>query len=65
MGKAKRKVDEPRLLIWRRAADPFGDAKPLVDLAVLVGGLPDDRDPDEILRDLRRTRAIRHFDPQE
>ena len=44
---------------WRRAEDPFRDARPLDDLAVLIGGLPDDRELDEILGELRRARLPR------
>jgi hypothetical protein len=38
-------------------ADPFAGAIPVEDLAVLAGGLPDDRDAEEILGDLARCRA--------
>ena len=47
---------------WRLKFDPFTHASPVVDLAVLTGGLPDARDADEILRDLadcRKKRARR------
>lgn len=56
---------EGQLTPWKRVEDPFRDAKPLGELTILTGGLPDDRDPDEILRDLRSTRAIRSLDHRE
>jgi hypothetical protein len=40
-------------------ADPLADAKPVDDLSVLIGGLPDSRDAEEILRDLRAARRPR------
>jgi len=58
MSNAKRKTDDRWLIPWRRTEDPFKDAKPLDNMAVLIGGLPDERDPDEIIRDLRRIRAV-------
>jgi hypothetical protein len=42
---------------WRLEIDPFANASPLVDLSSLAGGLPDDRDAEEILRDLRISRG--------
>jgi hypothetical protein len=47
-----------RVIPAKSAEDPFRDAKPLTDLTVLIGGLPDDRDADEILCDLRRARTV-------
>jgi hypothetical protein len=44
---------------WRREIDPFAHASPLIDLSTLAGGLPDDRDAEEILRDLDRCRRKR------
>jgi hypothetical protein len=44
---------------WRLEIDPFANASPLVDLSTLTGGLPDDRDAKEILRDLDRCRRKR------
>jgi hypothetical protein len=41
----------------RLEIDPFANASPLVDLSSLAGGLPDDRDAEEILRDLRISRG--------
>jgi hypothetical protein len=38
---------------WRLETDPFAGASPLVELSVLASGLPDDRDAEEILRDLQ------------
>ena len=45
--------DENSITPWRMQIDPFANASPLVDLSTLVGGLPDDRDAEEILRDLQ------------
>jgi hypothetical protein len=56
---------EGQLIPWKRVEDPFRDAKPLAELTVLIGGLPDDRDPEEILRDLRHARTIRPLEQQE
>ncbi len=56
---------EGQLTPWRRLEDPFRDAKPLAELSILIGGLPDNRDPEEILRDLRETRIARSLDPRE
>lgn len=53
---------EARPTPWRREDDPFRDARPLPELAVLIGGLPDDRDAEEILRDLRASRVPRSPD---
>lgn len=64
MSKARREIDKKQLTPWRRSEDPFRDIKPLADLTVLIGELPDNRDADEILRDLRQSRAIRPFDHQ-
>jgi hypothetical protein len=50
---------EGRPTPWRRDDDPFRGAKPLADLGILMGGLPDDRDPEEIITDLRQSRVIR------
>lgn len=62
MSKARREIDKKQLTLWRRSEDPFRDIKPLADLTVLIGGLPDDRDAEEILMGLRQTQAIRPFD---
>jgi len=64
-GSALRLPDEAQLTPWRREEDPFRDAKPLAELTVLIGGLPDNRDPEEILKDLRQSRAIRPLDHRE
>jgi hypothetical protein len=56
---------EGQLTPWKRTDDPFRDARPMVDLTLLIGGLPDDRDTEEILRDLRDTRAIRRLNHRE
>jgi hypothetical protein len=37
---------------WRLEIDPFANASPLIDLSLVAGGLPDDRDAEDILRDL-------------
>jgi hypothetical protein len=50
---------EGQLTPWKQVEDPFRDAKPVEDLSILIGGLPDDRDPEEILRDLKRIRIER------
>lgn len=65
MSKARREIERRPLTPWRRSGDPFRDAKPLGDLAVLIGGLPDDRDAEEILRDLRQMRSSRSLDARE
>jgi hypothetical protein len=44
---------------WHLESDPFANALPVSDLAVLTGGLPDARDADEILRDLAHCRVKR------
>jgi hypothetical protein len=44
---------------WRVATDPFAKATPVHDLSTLVGGLPDPRDAEAILRDLARCRTGR------
>jgi hypothetical protein len=44
---------------WRLEIDPFANASPLVDLSTLAGGLPDERDAEEILRDLDLCRRKR------
>lgn len=53
---------EGQLTPWKRQEDPFQHAKPLAELAVLIGGLPDDRDPEDILRDLRQIRTLRSLE---
>ena len=57
MSKPQRESDERRLTSWKRVDDPFQGIKPLENITVLAGGLPDDRDPDDILRDLRNNSA--------
>ncbi len=52
---------EGQLTPWRSAEDPFRDAMPLASLAILLGGLPDDRDPEEILSDIRQSRTTRNI----
>jgi hypothetical protein len=42
---------------WRLEIDPFAGASPLVELSLLAGGLPDGRDAEEILCDLRGATA--------
>ncbi|HLC43130.1 MAG TPA: hypothetical protein VJO34_16075 [Methylomirabilota bacterium] len=59
MSKSGRDIQPKDSSPWRREEDPFRNAKPLADLKVLLGGLPDNRDPEEILRDLRAARPIR------
>jgi len=44
---------------WRVELDPFANASPVDDLSALIGGLPDARDTDEILRDLAHCRTKR------
>jgi len=39
--------------------DPFAHARPIHDLSVLIGGLPDTREAEEILHDLARCRMKR------
>ncbi len=56
---------EGQLTPWRRVEDPFGDIRPLGELSAFIGGLPDDRDPEEILRDLRQARRIRPLEHPE
>lgn len=55
-------VAKGRLTPWKRQDDPFQHAKPLAELAALIGGLPDDRDPEDILRDLRQIRTLRSLE---
>jgi hypothetical protein len=44
---------------WRASRDPFAGTRPLTDLALIVGGSPDAREAEEILRDLETCRAKR------
>jgi hypothetical protein len=44
---------------WRIEADPFANFTASTDLSVFLGGLPDDRNPDEILKDLQEARLPR------
>lgn len=53
---------EGQLTPWKRQEDPFQHARPLAELAALIGGLPDDRDPEDILRDLRQIRTMRSLE---
>ncbi len=53
-------LDDGVVTPWRNETDPFANAKP-VDLSLLVGGYPDDRDADEIIADLRAARKPRDF----
>ena len=46
-------TDEQRAVTpWRATEDPFAGALPVAHLSALVGGLPDAREPEEILVDL-------------
>ena len=53
------KETQKRRTSWRVEADPFANFTTSTDLRVLLGGLPDDRDPDEILKDLQNARVPR------
>jgi hypothetical protein len=50
----------PIVTPWRNETDPFANAKPL-DLSLLIGGYPDERDADEIIADLRAARKPRDW----
>lgn len=41
----------------RPARDPFAHAEPVGDVSILLGGLPDERDADTILADIRASRV--------
>jgi hypothetical protein len=41
---------------------PFAGAKPIEDVSVLLGGLPDDRTAEEIIADMESCRAM-HYPP--
>ena len=46
-------ADERRTITpWRSTQDPFAGAVPITRLSLVAGGLPDDRQPAEILADL-------------
>jgi hypothetical protein len=52
----------------RRSApkgDPFANAKPIEDVSVLLGGLPDERSAEEIIADLRACRVPHTDDIEE
>ena len=50
---------EGQLTPWRLEHDPWAGARPITDVSLLIGGLPDDRSADEILADLRAARVLR------
>ena len=41
----------------RPVRDPFAHAEPVGDVSILLGGLPDERDADTILADIRDSRV--------
>lgn len=55
---------EPGLFVSEVSAgdDPFRGARPLTDISLLVGGLPDTRNAEEIIRDLGSLRKARRLD---